>query len=375
MPKKKQIKLLIVSDTYYPHWTGISKSIYNLAGSMKEKFDITVLTVSHGKGLKSEETVDGVSVVRAAQLLTFSRSHYSLSVIFKFFSLVRKFDIILINSPCANILPFSLIAKLFGKKLLIFHQGDLILPTGFVNWVIEKIFDVSTFTAFALCDKAATYTDEYILSSRCLKPFAHKCTGLLLPVVLQSNPPGQKLYVKEKGQVLFGFGGRFVEEKGFDILFRAIPVIKKHLPGAKFLFAGPKRMEYEDFFSEILSLYEPVKNDIIFLGLLDDKKLPAFYKTIDFLIVPSRSDCFNMMQAEAMLSGAPCLSSNIPGLSFMVKKTGFGLLFEKNNAPDLAQKAVRAASRRQELQAKYPLVREVLDTDIIREKIKKFITE
>ena len=64
-------------------------------------------------------------------------------------------------------------------------------------------------------------------------------------------------------------------------------------------------MSYENFFSKNRGMFDHVKEHMTFFGLLDDVSLEHFYKGIECIVVPSRSDCFNLVQAEAMLCGYP----------------------------------------------------------------------
>jgi glycosyltransferase involved in cell wall biosynthesis len=173
---------------------------------------------------------------------------------------------------------------------------------------------------------------------------------------------------------MIGFAGRFVEEKGFDILFSAISKVIERLPHARFLFAGATHMPYENFFDKHLALYEKIKKYIEFKGLLDDKKLLEFYRLADFIVIPSRSDCFNLVQAEAMLAGTPCVTSNIPGLRFMVKETGFGVLFRKEDSDDLADKIFYAIEHKNKIMVSYTNVLKVLNNTSNAAKIREFIT-
>lgn len=375
MAYKKKHRLLIITDTFFPHWTGISKSIFNTAQALKTDFDITILTIAHEASLQKSEEISGINVIREPYLFIISRSHYSIRIIFKLLQIVRNFDTVLINVPSANVLFFTIISKLFGKKILIFYQGDLILPRDITNQIIEKIFDINTGFALFLSNKISTYTLDYAKNSRLLKHYLYKFTPLLLPIMIVKKPSKNTKTIRNSSNLKFGFGGRFVEEKGFDILFDAIPLIKKQYPDAKFYLAGPTHMPYENFFKTTQEIYKKIKKDIKLLGLLDNEGLLSFYNTIDFLIIPSRSDCFNMMQAEAMICGTPCISSNIPGLRYLIRETGFGVLFEKNNPIDLAQKVNLAVAKRKEIMLEYNNVLTVLEDKTNVEKIRNFITK
>ncbi len=374
--QEKQMRVLLVTDFFYPHWTGIAKSVFSLTQALQDRFTITVLTVSFDKKLGKSENLGKVRVLRSDYLLSISRSKYSLAILWDFLQNVSKNDCVMINSPSANIVFFSLFAKLFGKKLLIFHQGDLILPPSLINKVIEKVFDLSCFISLSLADKVSTYTADYARHSRILKPHLKKFTPILLPVVLQSKnvaKPLDKIEILQKQhKLIFGFAGRFVEEKGFDILFRAIPKILEKIPSAHFVIAG-QEMSYEDFFGKNKKLFEQVKDHLTFLGLLDDSGLKSFYQGIDAIIVPSRSDCFNLVQAEAMLCGTPAIVSDIPGLRYLVKESGFGLTFKTESPEELAEAIIRFEKQKSDIMKNENKLRELLDTEKIVHHAEEFI--
>lgn len=372
-------KLLIVSDYFYPHWTGISKVIYYLIRAIKNDFDITVLTVKHLKQLKKEETIFSAKVIREDFICSFSRSKYSLIMILKFMILIKNYDIIFINSPSANILPLSFITKIFRKKLIIFHHGDLILPKGVFNRIIEKIFDISSFFSFLLANKLCTFTQDYADNSRVLRIFLYKFSRLMLPVYPTKKSKSFKYLdeikkLKKENKKILGFAGRFVEEKGFDILFDAIPKIVKLFPRVHFVFAGETNISYENFYQKNLSKIKQNKKYLTFLGLLKDQELQSFYKIIDFIILPSRSDCFPQVQVEAMLNGIPAIVSDIPGARYLVNETGFGILFKKEDSDDLAKKVVFAIKNKKEIMKHHKKVLKILDKEKNVKEIKKNIT-
>lgn len=376
---KKRIKVLIVTDFFYPHWTGISQSIYNLTKLLNKKIDFTVLTVRYHKGLNKYENIDGVKIIREKYLFSFSRVKYSISLVSKFLLIVKNYDVIFLNSPLSNVLPISLISKLFKKKLIIFHQGDLILRTGFFNWIIERVFDLSTLISLRLANKVSTYNRDYAENSRLLKYFLKKFTPLLMPIILSpdisiKNSKLHKLAQLKKNKIsLFGFAGRFVHEKGFDILFEAIADVMKKLPHAHFAFAGETNIGYEKFFQENIDKFKKIKKDVTLLGLLNKHEMRYFYKLIDYIIIPSRSDCFNLIQAESMLSGRPSIVSDIPGARFLVQQTNFGLIFNKGDFKDLSNKIVQAVNQKKQLLLNYNNLLKFLDLNKHADTIRKFI--
>jgi len=393
--ERSKKKVLIVTDFFLPHWTGIVKSLSYLTNALKSKIEFTVLTVKHKKNLKKEENWKGIKIIRVSYLIKISRAFYSLSMISRFIKEVENYDIIFINSPLSNMLPISLITKLFGKKLLVFHQGDLILPKGIANRLIEKVFDFSALISFILADKVSTYTKDYAENSRVLKFFLGKFTAIIppmeqvarvegisqahsdfssLPLVASNCGKEIRDRIWNKNYIIFGFAGRFVQEKGFDILLNAIPQVIKKIPNAWFVFAGETNIAYENFYEQNLDRIKKLRKHLTFLGLLKDKDLAQFYQIIDFIVIPSRSDCFNLVQAEAMMFGKPSIAADIPGLRVLVKKTGFGKLFRQGSSDDLAAKIIEAVKQKKLIRKNYSKVLEILDSQKNAQIFEKFIT-
>ncbi len=244
------------------------------------------------------------------------------------------------------------------------------------------MFDVATLGSFYLADKVSTYTKDYAENSRIIKPFLDKFTPLLLPILLPSVQRSSKDGIltklkspKKQHKILFGFGGRFVEEKGFDILFKAIPLVIKKLPQAHFVFAGETNMEYEKTFDNFKFQISNLKQKITMLGLLNDDELSQFYQNIDYVVIPSRSDCFPLFQAEAMLYGKPSIVANIPGARYLVRKTGFGTIFAKENPSDLADKILETIKKGEQLEKNYGNIKKILDPKENAKNARKYIEE
>lgn len=381
----EKTKVLLVTDYFFPHWTGIAKTMLNMVKALSKRVYFTVLTVKFQDELKQKEKIEGATVLREKYLFSLSRSKYSLHLIKRFAQEVNKHNVVFINSPCSNILPLSFLTKMFWKKLIIFHQGDLILSEGLVNRIIEKIFDISTITSCKLADTVSTYTRDYAEHSRVLKPFLHKFTPIMMPVyvnyprgrgVLQYAPT-KKLQsaakLKSQGKILFGFAGRFVEEKGFDILFDAIEQVKDKISNGIFVFAGDTNISYEHFYDKHKDKLKKINDRVINVGLLNSIQLDYFYYLIDFIVISSRSDCFSLVQAEAILAGKPSIVSDIPGARYLVKESHFGLISEKEDPRDLASKLIQAVKKRNQLMKQYHKALVLLDNEKNTEKILQFL--
>lgn len=334
---------IVIALTYYtPHWTGLTEHANRLAkGLVSKGHSVTVVCTQHKKKLPLVEVMDGVKVVRTSIIGRLSRSVVSLSFIPTVAFHARNADLVLLYTPLAEILPLSVVLRFLQLKIIIVHNGDLLLPKGIINRGIEYFFTVSMRISGLLAHGIISYSDDYTHHSRFLKHFSVKTTAILPLFPVKKHSISKKIpYPVNRGPIV-GFAGRFVEEKGFDVLLDAIPLVAKVYPNVLFMFAGEKHIEYESFYEKNIHKIENVKQNLQLLGLLNQEEMQSFYNTLDLFVLPSRSDCLAFVQVEAMLSGVPVIATNIPGARVAVQKTGMGLLVQVENAIDLAQGIIK----------------------------------
>ena len=79
-----QQKILILTDFYKPHISGIVTYINQITAILENKYKITVLTTKYSSELQSLEFSGNVEVIRCKPLFKISRRYFSLSLILKF---------------------------------------------------------------------------------------------------------------------------------------------------------------------------------------------------------------------------------------------------------------------------------------------------
>lgn len=340
----KRRNVLLVSEYFFPHWTGIAQAFLNLARQLQRSgAAVTVLTVRFKHDLAPREVLEGIEIRRSRYAFMISRTQYSITMILDAALLMLRADTVVINSPFSNILFVSLLARLLGKRLVIYHQGDLLLSRrADAAWkcaVVEKLFDVFTGISMRLAHVVSTYSDDYARHSRVMRGQLHKFKPYIAPFA-RPEPVGvsmPKLDDLRSRFRLVGFAGRFVDEKGFDVLLRAIPVVIQQEPGVHFVFAGETKIHYENCFELNRELYERAQDHVSLLGLLRGDELRAFYSALEVFVLPSRSDCFALTQAEAALHGAALVVSDIPGARVLVRAAACGVLVPPEDPEKLAE--------------------------------------
>lgn len=131
---------------------------------------------------------------------------------------------------------------------------------------------------------------------------------------------------------LLGAAGRFVPQKGFDVLLRALA----ELPQASLLLVGdgPERPRLERLVDEL-----GLRDRVELTGWRTDAA--ALLSAVDAVVVPSRAEPFGLVALEAMSAGLPVVASAVDGLVEVVTDGVTGLLVPPDDPHLLAEALAR----------------------------------
>ncbi|MHA1459798.1 MAG: glycosyltransferase family 4 protein, partial [Promethearchaeota archaeon] len=148
--------------------------------------------------------------------------------------------------------------------------------------------------------------------------------------------------------------GRISPQKGFNIIFEAVPEVLKVIPNAKFLFLIlPTDYSLNEIktYSQFVKLYP--QNIRIVFGVASDIFYLA-HLSADVYCALSRWEPFGIMALEAMACKIPIIATKVGGLqetmvdAVVNPKTGTGILIDKDN-PDQFVKALISLIKSQEV--------------------------
>jgi glycosyltransferase involved in cell wall biosynthesis len=142
-----------------------------------------------------------------------------------------------------------------------------------------------------------------------------------------------------------GFLGRLDHSKGADILIEAFAILLKEIPDAVLEIAG-KGSKEDELKKKVASLN--ICSKIIFKGIIPYSEVNQFLSTLNFLVVPSRSDNLPTVALEALSVGTPVIGSDAGGIPDIIIDGYNGLLFENGDAEDLAKKMIRLLNNKDE---------------------------
>lgn len=143
--------------------------------------------------------------------------------------------------------------------------------------------------------------------------------------------PGER---SPNSKLRLGFAGRFHPVKAPWVVVRLMHWLRQQGVEAEVLFAGKGELFAS---TQALAAQLGVQESIQFLGPVSD--MPAFYRSIDYLVCPSVSEPFGLVPLEAMAQGCLPLVTNVDGL---VESLGeyaamFSVMAELTEAEAVAQ--------------------------------------
>lgn len=351
----KKLKILMCLLYYVPHRTGLTIHVQHVAEELARRgHEVTVLTARYKLSLpRDDEMYNGVRVVRLwTPPIPISRGLIMPAYPWAALGLMAQHDVVFVNTPMLETALISVLAGISGRPVVATHHGDLILPAGLSNRIIQN----TMFAMFKFMAKRAkrlvAYSQDYADHSYYLADFKNKVTPIYPPILM---PTANLDHAKElrsqwskDGGPIIGFSGRFVQEKRPDLLIRALEVINKRYPNARIVFCGEYDIAYEDTWERHQDLVSRYRDQLVFLGLKNDMQYMAdFYAACDVLALTSDSECFALVQVEAMLSGTPVVMTNTPGGRVPVTVTGMGKLAMAGDWQSIGETLVEVITNRE----------------------------
>lgn len=147
--------------------------------------------------------------------------------------------------------------------------------------------------------------------------------------------PGDRDAARAELGVEFGplllFVGRIQPLKGLDTAIETLAVLRDQHPTARLVvIGGPSGPdgEAELAHAKVLAQKRGVTDEIVWRDPLPHNDLAVFYQASDVLLMPSRSESFGLVAAEAQACGLPVVAANVGGLAHVVAHEKSGLLVD-----------------------------------------------
>jgi len=332
----KSLKILFVSDIFYPHPGGISEHIDSLARYLRKRGHLTyILTANFNSGISYKDPDYVIRVGRAFKI-PINKSISSITLSPKLNKLVKEivqknnYDIIHIHGPIAPVLPMLALKYSRSINVATFHSAhDEVLLYRIFKGYLENYFK-KLHGRIAVSEVAKRSISRYFDGEYRIIP-----NGV---DVHRFNPNNEKIewLVKDNSKKIL-FVGRIEPRKGLKYLILALNEIIKFISDVKLIVVGdgPFKILYEQY------LNKNIEDKVIFVGKVGYDELPKFYVSCDVFVSPAtEKESFGIVLLEAMASKIPVIASDIEGYRQIIKDEVNGFLFENENYKNLADKII-----------------------------------
>ena len=350
------MRVLLALTYYRPHISGLTIYAERLARGLAARgHELTVLTSRFHPRLPPREKVDGVDIVRVPVGVKISKG--AVMPLFPLYAWLhaRRNEVVNIHMPQLEAPLLALFARWLGRPVVLTYQCDLLLPGGLFNRAVQQSLLPLNHAAAWLADRIVAMTEDYADHSDYLR--THRAKLVVIPPIVDMPPADAALReglldrYDLRGRACIGFAARFAAEKGVEHLLEALPRVAAEIPEACLVFPGAFRdtIGEEAYHARLAPLLERHADRIRFLDLLGPRDLASFYSLCQVLAVTSlnSTESFGLVQAEAMLTGTPVVTTNLPGVRQAVRQTGMGEVVPCADPAALATALVRVMRERE----------------------------
>ena len=229
-------------------------------------------------------------------------------------------------------------AKQVNKPHIISPHG-MLFPEALKKSKWIKIFSLLLYQLNDL-KRATAFHATSIQEMDHIRAFGLKQPIAVIPNGIDLSSIKKPSFEIKKGKQKIGFMGRLDPIKNLENLIRAWSQVNEVTNNAELVIIGDGEEEYK---SQLLALTEKLKvNNICYTGFITGVKQDAILNELSYLILPSKSENFGMVVAEALIRGIPVIASKgTPWEELNTKKCGWWV---DNNVENLAETIEKALS-------------------------------
>ncbi|MDD3264254.1 MAG: glycosyltransferase family 4 protein [Candidatus Nanoarchaeia archaeon] len=319
-------KLLIVSDSFYPRWDGISKFLINLIPKLKEKYEISLIVPNYAH-LKSKKQGNIDSVLEGVKIYYQNVSQkeyngYNLSKprIQTMIRAIRDADFLFIQTIGPLGALSIILSKILRKKSFYYmHSIEWLLFSYSVDNNKKLVYKATKFLSFFLhnlTSKVIVPSSEvkYLLKNNGI----HRTQVIHVGIILENYEKGYKknlFYGDDKFTI--GYVGRIAREKDLKTLYLGFKRFSKEYP-SRLVIVGDGDQSIKKYFED--------KENVMLLGQRDDAD--KIYSTFDVFALASLTETTSLVTLEAMASRVPVVVTPVGYMKYYINDEENGLFFK-----------------------------------------------
>ncbi|MCW3106422.1 MAG: putative Glucosyltransferase [Segetibacter sp.] len=341
------MKILFVSDTYYPHLNGVYYFVCRIAPLLQEKGHQVAVIAPSETIHSSLEKIDDIAVhgVPSLPVLLYPKVRIPIPVLVKsrVSNLIRTFkpDVIHIQD---HFMISKAVIKV-GKNLRIpvigtnhFMPENLTALVRSEKW--KKKLEKMLWSDFSkVLNQTKVITTPTETGARLIRPKLNvKVIAISSGIDLHDfNPLGNPGEIRLKYNIpnkpVLLFVGRLDPEKHIEEILQAVAIIAKKIDFCFVVVGKGLRKKALEQLTEELG----ISGNVIFTGFVPEEDLPFLYKLSHCFIIASIAELLSLATLQAMASGLPIIAANAGALPELVQDKINGYLFNTNDIEKLTQ--------------------------------------
>lgn len=338
------MKILQISNYYFPFIGGIEQVTRDCSDALKGEHEVKVFCFNHEKGDKIDE-VDGVEIIRAGCFAKVASQSLSFSYGKLLKKTLREFapDVVIFHYPNPFAAHFLLkyLKRLKNCKLIVWWHLDITKQK-----ILGKLFKGQNKRLLRRADKVVATSPKYIEGSRFLQSVREKCVVIPCCVNDSRMHPGagvlaraEELKKENEGKTVCLAMGRHVPYKGIEYLVRASKLLDENF----LVWIGGRGPLTEE-----LKALAAGDKKVTFLGRVENDELVSRILACDIFCFPSitKNEAFGIALAEAMAYAKPAVTFTIEGsgVNYVSLNGLTGIEVENRNVAAYAEAIKKLAS-------------------------------
>jgi len=370
------MKNALVLTSTFPRWKNDSTPsfVYDLCSMLSKKYAVTVLA-PHAYKSESKEKIGSLKIHRFKY---FYPKYQSIAYGAGILPNVRKSFLAKMQIPLFLFSQLRNAEKILKREKFSLLHAHWMIPQGLIGAYLKKKYNTPLIVTihgsdlFPLRNKVFRNVQEFVLENAdeitvnshvAKKELNFRFPSLrtrisIIPMGIDTRLFTKRNQLKNQYQSfkIILFVGRLNEQKGVEVLIKAMKKIKNVISNSKLLVIGEGnyRTHLEKLVHEL-----GLGGNVNFLGPIQKSKLPGYYSRADVFVLPSvtskiGTESFGLVLLEAMSCGTCVIGSSSGGIKDIIKDGENGLIFQEKNHEQLADKIIS-----------------VLKDDTLRDKLAK----
>lgn len=341
------MRILFVSDTYYPHLNGVYYFVCRIGPLLQQKGHQVAVIAPSETIHSSLKKIDGIDVFGMPSLPVLLYPKVRIPIPFLIKSQVAdliktlKPDVIHIQDHFAIAKAVIKVGKDAGIPIIgtnHFMPENLTALIRSQKW--KKKVEEWLWAGFSrVLNQTLIVTTPTETGARLIRPKLDvKVIAISSGIDLHNfNPLGNPVKVRLKYNIpdkpVILFVGRIDPEKHIEEILQAVAQLTKKIDCCFVVVGKGLRKEALEQLSEELG----ISAQVIFTGFVPDEDLPFFYKLSRCFIIASVAELLSLATLQAMASGLPVIAANAAALPELVQEKVNGYLYNPGDIEKLTE--------------------------------------